>query len=917
MTQTADRHAQATLSGRELALKRRQAMALRGKAGAVKSPTVASRPSAAEASALQPRASSSAMTANTFERAPAAAERAPLAPPVAHLSPARARRMALSQQGKTAIQKAGSGGPSANLRPSAQRTAPAPAIGIDAVSTREAASCGCKTEAACGCGCSDNASSMAPTTGSTPAAAAGDKAVRVQPAATGRALAQARRAALAQDGKAGLRRVAQATKIAAALPGHDWQAAMTKGATGRQVAMQRRHVQSLVGRAGSAADAARPSGRTKARNTASPSVAAPPKVELGHTLSGQSVTGTQVERSRKVTGNEPGSCRVITGTEYIGAEQFGSLCKTRPEPNPPKVGLSTTLRGESVTGTEVGRSPKVTGDEYGACRNVTGTEYLGAERFQQFCQTRPEAGAEKVGRGTTVMGQRFTGTLVDRPVSVTGGEQGAHRAITGTSYSAPGADTAPEKVEVTTTAGGKTVTGTGVGARKGMTGDEAGACRPVTGTQYLSNEQFTQVCNTQPPAQPRKVSVMSTRDGQTVTGTNAGRSVAVTGNEAGSARAVTGNQYFNAKDFGGAAQPGPAKVSAMQTLAGRTVTGSEVAPSPKLSGDESFGCQPVTGVDYIGTQQLAAVCAAPPVVAPVTKVNVDQTWRGLQVTGSLPAPNAKVTGAEAGVCAPISGDTYFGQGQYAASCPAPALHAQRNRMPDSATISARALTGDRPGAGGSVMTGDERGACEPVTGTPYVGADNMPIHCATSGRFLQRARPVEPPPRANAPQVFSILTPGHASLGRERGNAITGNGMGSERITGPINKADGLITGTPEFRKADLLRYQGQQQALLHAQQEQKEAALRAAQRLSGEGSTQGPRISGDVWLEKSRVTGTEGPFSQVRNLSMRGDPRGQGRNAASYRDLERPDVPMSPITGSSGNSGRGATVTVSGGARG
>lgn len=917
MTQPADRHAQATLSGRELALKRRQAMALRGKAGAVKSPTVTSRPSAAVASASQPRAASSAMTANAVERIPAASESAALAPPVSRISPARARRMALSQQGKAAIQKAGNSGPSANLRTNAGHAAPASATGANVMNAGQATPCGCTTQGTCGCGCSSNMADAAQLKNEAQGSSSSAQAVRVQPVATGRALAQARRAALAQDGKAGLRRVAQATKIAAALPGHDWQTAMTKGATGRQVAMQRRHVQSLVGRTGSASDTPRPNGRTRARNTGNQPAGAPPKVELGHTLSGQTITGTQVERTVKVTGNETGSCRLITGTEYIGAEQFGKLCKTRPEPNPPKVGLSTTLRGESVTGTEIGRSSKVTGDEYGACRNVTGTEYLGVERFQQFCAARPEAGPEKVARGTTVMGQRFTGTLVDRPVSVTGGEQGAHRAITGTSYTAPGTDTGPDKVEVTTTAGGKTVTGTGVGARKGMTGDEAGACHPITGTQYLSTEQFTQVCQSTPPSQPRKVSVMSTREGQIVTGTNASRSVAVTGNEAGSTRAVTGNQYFNAKDFGGATQPGPAKVSAMQTLGGRTVTGSEVAPSPKLSGDESYGCLPVTGVDYIGTQQLAAFCEAPPAIPPVAKVSVDQTWRGLPVTGSLPAPSAKVTGAEAGACAPISGDTYFGQGQYAAACPAPALTAQRDRIPDSATISARALTGDCPGAGGSVMTGDERGACEPITGTPYVGADNIPVSCATSGRFLQRNRQIEQPQRADAPREFSILTPGHASLGRDRGHVITGNLMGSERITGPINKAGGLITGTPEFRKADLLRYQGQQHVLLQAQQEQQHAALRAAQRLSGEGSTQGPRISGDVWLEKSRVTGTEGPFSQVRNLSMRGDPRGQGRNAASYRDLERPDVPMSPITGSSGNSGRGATVTVSGGARG
>lgn len=209
------------------------------------------------------------------------------------------------------------------------------------------------------------------------------------------------------------------------------------------------------------------------------------------------------------------------------------------------------------------------------------------------------------------------------------------------------------------------------------------------------------------------------------------------------------------------------------------------------------------------------------------------------------------------------------------------------------------------------MTGDERGACEPVTGTPYLGMDTMPGQCATSGRFVSRARPVEEPVRDPAPAGFSILTRGHASLGRERDQAVTGNGMGSERISGSINKAEGLITGTPEFRKQDVQRLQAQQQV-------QKDALLqRAAQRLSGEGSQQGTKVSGDVWLDKSRVTGTEGTSSLVRNLSMRGQPRGAGANATTFREVERPEVPASRVTGSSGNTERGAPVTVSGGARG
>ena len=307
MTYPADRHAQATLSGRELALKRRQAMALHGKAGSAK-PAGASARQRPEMAAAPTAASSQSRPASVTSAAPqvraasmAASTSAPLNPPQAQLSPARARRLAMSQQGKSAVKQAGNGGasrPSAHLRPT---------VAVPAASVREAsASCGCVAEKSCGCGCADTASTPALSTQSAVIAPAADvsAAVRAVPMAGGRALAQARRAALAQDGKAGLRRVAQATKIAAALPGQDWQTAMSKGATARQVAMQRRHVQSLVGRAGAAAEASRPSGRMKARDTRA---AAPVKVEEGHTLSGQRVTGTQVERSQRVSGNEPGS----------------------------------------------------------------------------------------------------------------------------------------------------------------------------------------------------------------------------------------------------------------------------------------------------------------------------------------------------------------------------------------------------------------------------------------------------------------------------------------------------------------------------------------------------------------------------------------------------------------------------------
>jgi hypothetical protein len=160
--------------------------------------------------------------------------------------------------------------------------------------------------------------------------------------------------------------------------------------------------------------------------------------------------------------------------------------------------------------------------------------------------------------------------------------------------------------------------------------------------------------------------------------------------------------------------------------------------------------------------------------------------------------------------------------------------------------------------------------------------------------------------RPPAPRDFSISIPARQAREERQTEVITGSGMSNSRITGPINKADGLITGTPEFRHGGQVR-----------RSREDEPSLPAARRLSGEGSQQGRRVSGDAWDGDSRVTGTEGSSSLSRNPSMRGQSRGTGASAMAFRSVERPEVPASVVTGSAGNTRSGATVTVSGGARG
>ncbi len=819
--------ASATLSGRELALKRRKAMALNGKAALTRSQPSVAMPLAAAANS---RASADAKPA----------PQALLTTPLINRHPGRLRREALSQHGKAA-----------------------------------------------------------------------PDAVRLEQS-SGREFARARRSALAQEGKGGLKRIAQATHFAAQLPVGDGQAALDKGASGRQVAMHRRMVLAQTGRpATSSTDSSGAGRRTvgRVRPKVSPPSTAPEKVEEGHTLRDQPVTGTQVERSMMVTGNESGSCRAVTGTEYIGAEQFDNLCERRSSSAPTKVAVSTTLGEQKVTGIEVGRSANVTGDELGACRGITGTEYLSAERYDEFCASRPEPAPKKVYLTEMANGKKVSGLVIDRPTKVTGDEAGAARSISGTTYmKSSDSASAPQKVGQTHTAAGKAVTGTRFGQSENVSGGEAGACRGITGTEYLSQEQFVTTCGTQAPVRPLKVSVMSSRGQQAVSGTEVGRSSNVTGDEPGSCQHITGSQYFTPESFGmQRAARTPAKAPPMNACAGRGPSGIGEPARPKPFGDDNGRCLPVTGIKDVGSSSRVAYAHSTP-VAPASKVRVDQARGGQPLTGSYFGPASKMTGNEFDGSARVSGSQYAGPRSLDDFCQPSTVMAGPEPVRPTAVISAAAVTGDRPGAGGSAMTGDTRGACKPVSGTPYIGADNSPPSCAVSGRFLSRQSSVEATEPSPAPLGFSIQTPARVAHDQTL-SQVTGNSFGIERITGAANKAGGLITGTPEFRHQVVPRPVAAEAQLASP-----------AGKVTGEGSQAGREVTGDAWHAARRVSGTEGASSLMRNPSAKGTPRGMGVNAQVFRTIEKPVVPVQPenrITGSSGSSGKGASVTLSGGARG
>ncbi|BAZ93112.1 carboxysome shell protein CsoS2 [Thiohalobacter thiocyanaticus] len=523
---------------------------------------------------------------------------------------------------------------------------------------------------------------------------------------------------------------------------------------------------------------------------------------------------------------------------------------------PWKVGAGETSHGQTVTGTMVGRSRRTTGDEYSTCRNVTGTEYMGADIFRDFCQT-------------------------DAPRSFT-------------------------RVGVTSTARGGRVTGNRVGRGERVTGDEPGTCKRVTGTEYVSAEQSQAYCASLPESGPAKVTRAETSKGRAVTGSNVGRSSRVTGDETGADRELTGTQYMqrgNGKH--------PDKVGRTETLRGGGVTGTLVGRSERVTGDEPGTCKIITGDDYIGREQYQGFCGTAP--APQDqKVGVSQTLKGLGVSGSMTGRSGRVTGDEPGTCKAITGTPYAGAEQYRSYCaPEQAQEAEIRTRPLRSTPG-MIMTGQQPGIDGK-LTGAGKGACETVSGTPYVGADQYAAACP--------ATPAEPgapdfpqPLGADVPWGrFSVHQPSEVEQIAEHGGGVSGTRYEtSRRITGPFGMAGGKVTGTEEARFGPA-RQQSETVAVPPAA---AEVGGRVKPRISGEGMDAGVNITGDDWDRGDRVTGTEGMSATRRNPTQRSG-RGSVMSPPESKRNEGLPEPVSRVTGGSGNTDKGSLVTYSGGARG
>lgn len=169
---------------------------------------------------------------------------------------------------------------------------------------------------------------------------------------------------------------------------------------------------------------------------------------------GQPISGTALGRSIRVTGDEAGSCRPITGDQYLMPAGKQAACNTtsfnehraragsamamdggRLDPvTGEKVTLSESWTRQCITGVDVEHNQNVTGDEYGVCSAITGTPYVGPGQYETFCESSDASKeAQRVTPGMG-LGNCVTGNTPRNVDHVTGTARGAERGITGTPY---------------------------------------------------------------------------------------------------------------------------------------------------------------------------------------------------------------------------------------------------------------------------------------------------------------------------------------------------------------------------------------------------------------------------------------------------------------------------------------------------
>ena len=209
------------------------------------------------------------------------------------------------------------------------------------------------------------------------------------------------------------------------------------------------------------------------------------KVTVAQSWGGQRITGFDVEHHPRVTGDAPGSCSALTGSQYQGRRTVDGYCATGAA-DAAAARRAPGSAGAAVTGDTPVHAPSVSGTARGAGRDITGTPYYRAAADAEqpagtavarlddrFSVKSPQRAAQlsAVGRiaESGAETNRITGSFAAGGEKITGNVEFLARSRTG-----GGTDRPPAHARVS---------GEGRAAGTRITGDSWADQRNVTGTE--------------------------------------------------------------------------------------------------------------------------------------------------------------------------------------------------------------------------------------------------------------------------------------------------------------------------------------------------------------------------------------------------------------------------------------------------
>lgn len=254
---------------------------------------------------------------------------------------------------------------------------------------------------------------------------------------------------------------------------------------------------------------------------------------LSHTIQGNVVSGNELGATDKLTGNQTGMCQSVTGTEYMAAGQF-SVCNANARQFAATDASDQTTDGLFVSGGERNHS-KVTGTESSSIVSMTGSQYLSQD-----------SAARQLSHlnGQTLRNpERLTGAVLNTNSHVTGDTRTIGGQVTGDNFVANNLTGRSRQSGTRQRMGGsriakERISGSIPQRGHSVTGDEPGTCQHLTGTPYVGRDIQSAFCQEGIGSEPAQRMA-----GRPISGIQPSVANGVTGDSRGADHPISGTPY--------------------------------------------------------------------------------------------------------------------------------------------------------------------------------------------------------------------------------------------------------------------------------------------------------------------------------------------------------------------------------------